>query len=402
MGEPHDVAAIWYDPDAAAAASARPDGGTGLFGEPEPQRRFAFTGLLEAADTALGASAAPLIKGLLDQGTMSILYGESNSGKTFVAMDIAYHIAAGRRWGGMRTEQMAVVYVAAEGGSGARKRAAALVARYGRDDVPFHLLLSPVNLLRADADLQPLVASIREIGVPVGLIVIDTLSRAMAGGDENASTDMGALVRHLDVLRAATRAHVLAVHHSGKDRAKGARGHSLLRAATDTEIEIADRVLSVTKQRDLDGSFSTGFALDVMTLGVDADGDPVTSCTVRLVRREAGEVVAPSVAEDRVLTALDACLAGAADESKGVPLAEIAMQMGGGADKMSVEKVRFHIRALIAKRQIVRCAHGRYGRNGQFVRSETEENGPSVSVPKRISVERTEENGGRNGGSVFL
>src|SRR5690606_1496170 len=119
----------------------------------------------------------------------------------------------------------------------------------------------------------------------VGLIVVDTLSRALAGGDENASTDMGALVRNVDALRRKVRAHIMLVHHSGKDRAKGARGHSLLRAATDTEIEISKGEIVVTKQRDIDGSFSRGFVLEPVEIGRDAEGDPVTSCTIRLVSK---------------------------------------------------------------------------------------------------------------------
>ncbi|MGO7204046.1 AAA family ATPase, partial [Rhizobium ruizarguesonis] len=35
-----------------------------------------------------------LIKGLLDRGAMSVVYGPSNSGKTFFSLDVAFHVAA--------------------------------------------------------------------------------------------------------------------------------------------------------------------------------------------------------------------------------------------------------------------------------------------------------------------
>ena len=54
------------------------------------------------------------------------------------------------------------------------------------------------------------------------IIEIDTLSRIMAGGDENNAADMTALIRNIDTLRAATGAHVVLVHHTGKDTARGA------------------------------------------------------------------------------------------------------------------------------------------------------------------------------------
>jgi RecA-family ATPase len=84
----------------------------------------------------------------------------------------------------------------------------------------------------------------RQTDKRVVLVVIDTLARAMAGGNENASEDMGAFVRNVDRVRSATSAHTMIVHHSGKNKAAGARGHSSLRAATDTEIEIDQRIVT--------------------------------------------------------------------------------------------------------------------------------------------------------------
>jgi len=290
---------LWFDGDAADRVQKEfgAEGqGTNRFLE-GPKQRFTFEPLDQVAETALTMTAAPLVKGLLDQGAMSILYGESNVGKTFVATDLARAIAAGAPWGGMRTTPVRVVYVAAEGGHGARKRAAALFAKYGSTP-DFLFLLFPVNLLDPAADIGPLIEALRGAG-GVGLVVLDTLSRIMAGGDENSSVDMGALVRHLDAIRAAVSCHVLVVHHTGKDTARGARGHSLLRAATDTEIEVSEGRIAVTKQRDLDKTWVSGFDLNVVTLGVDSDGDPVTSCTVSL--RDAAKPAAPDSDKARAL-----------------------------------------------------------------------------------------------------
>ena len=76
----------------------------------------------------------------------------------------------------------------------------------------------------------------------------------------------------------------LIVHHTGKDRSKGARGHSSLRAALDTEIELKVdglvRVASVTKQRDMESGKKVAFTLEVVELGLDNDLEAVTSCVV--------------------------------------------------------------------------------------------------------------------------
>lgn len=238
-----------------------------------------------AASTALDQDSDPLIEGLLDRLALSVWYGDSNAGKTFVMLDAAWHIAAGKAWATMPVRQGAVAYVAAEGGRGILKRVRALHDRYPEaGDVPLFIIPCPVDLLHHGADLNPLVAQIREIareaGCNVELIVIDTLSRAMAGGNENDSADMGIFVGHLDAMRNAIGAHVAVIHHTGKDKAKGARGHSLLRAATDTEVEIDSRRITVTKQRDMEGDLALSFTLRAARLGVARNGRAVTSCTL--------------------------------------------------------------------------------------------------------------------------
>jgi hypothetical protein len=121
----------------------------------------------------------------------------------------------------------------------------------------------------------------------VKLIVVDTLSRSMAGGNENSPEDMTRFIGNCDKMRNMTGAHVAIVHHSGKDKAAGARGHSSLRAATDTEIELdydentGMRTAKATKQRDMETGALFSFKLNVVDLGKDEDGDVVTTCTVK-------------------------------------------------------------------------------------------------------------------------
>lgn len=237
---------------------------------------------------------AYLVKGLLDVGTMSVVYGPSNSGKTFWTIDLAYHVAIGAPWRGRRVIQATVLYLAAEGGRGVINRVAALKQSHGVLDVPLAVKRAGLDLLHDQADLQHIVDLSAEVRVRLPeaphLIVIDTLSRVMAGGDENSAADMTALIRNIDAIRATTGAHILTVHHTGKDAARGARGHSSLRAATDTEIEIANedgaRAAMVTKQRDHNGGETFAFDLKSITLGQDSDGDDVTSCVVEVTDAE--------------------------------------------------------------------------------------------------------------------
>jgi len=249
--------------------------------------------LIWFGDVVPSLDASDIVEDVICDAQMSVVYGESNCGKTFFASDMALHLATGTPWRGKAVEAGGVIYVAAEGGFGIRNRVAAYRQhkRFDGVEVPFGIVPSSVNLLDPKADTPRLIALIQQaadqVAVPIRLVVIDTLSRAMAGGNENSPEDMGALVINGDKIRQATGAHLMFVHHSGKDLAAGARGHSLLRAATDTEIEVSRQegadhsVARVMKQREMPVEGEFGFALDVVELGLNRRGKVVTSCVVR-------------------------------------------------------------------------------------------------------------------------
>lgn len=232
-----------------------------------------------------------LVEGLLTPGDASVVYGKSNVGKSFWTLDLSAHIATCTSYRGtMSVEGGGAVYVTLEGQRAFRNRLQALhVSGRLRPGAPLYVVMSPVNLLEA-TDPKELIAAVQrvtaEARVPIRLIVIDTLSRAMPGGDECSGKDMTAAVRAVDEIRSSTGAHVMLVHHCGKDEARGARGHSSLRAAIDTEIEIirppgSDVILaSVTKQRDLEKVSLMPFSLVPRVLGSTKKGKPITSCTV--------------------------------------------------------------------------------------------------------------------------
>jgi hypothetical protein len=239
---------------------------------PGPQR-------LAALASAATGPAPYLIKNLLQRGSHAVLYGAPGEGKTFVALDLAYHVAAGREWQGQRVAQGLALYLAYEGVGGLSRRGAALMAHYGNADVPLYVMPADFNL-REKPGRQELAAVIAGLPEKPALIVIDTLARAMKGGDENSAQDMGALNDAVAALIHATGACVLLIHHSGKNKASGARGSSALLGAVDTEIEVADNAITPTKQRDVEMIDPIGFSLHPIMLGMDEDGDEITSCVV--------------------------------------------------------------------------------------------------------------------------
>ena len=92
---------------------------------------------------------------------------------------------------------------------------------------------------------------------------------------------MGNLVKHLDKIRHTLKTHLCIIHHSGKDLAKGARGHSLLRAATDTELEVANHVIRARKQRDMEEGIPIAFELITVDLGENKYHKIITTCVMQ-------------------------------------------------------------------------------------------------------------------------
>lgn len=331
---------------------------------PAPTRAVGlhYISLDAGADRALTHNAEPLIVGLLDCGAMSVVYGESNSGKSFTEMDKDFHIAAGLPWAGRKVKQGAVVWVAAEGGNGVYKRLAALRLHYKQPSVPFFVIPCPVDLRHTDADLKPMVDLIRKIEADsrqkVVKVTIDTLSRVMAGGDENSNVDMGILVHHFDHIRSSTMSHLAVIHHSGKDKARGARGHTALRAATDTEIEVDNKVMTATKQRDLEGGAALRFRLTPIRIGVDMRGNEVTSCYVEVGAE--GDLTSHVVDLDGETAAFADCLFTELEKSLAIDNIEgkifetkfaikCATTINSGGMLMSIDARRHHVDRMLLK-----------------------------------------------------
>lgn len=197
-----------------------------------------------------------LVEGVLPVGAPAVLFGPSNSYKTFCALDLGMCVATGINWHGRTVKQAQVVYVAGEGFYGYVKRIAAWKEEHVRAGMPFFLFDNTVRMLDVN-DVDAFIQQIHEAGVKPGLVVLDTLSRAFVGGDENSQRDMAAFVAAVDRIRREFGATVLVVHHSGKEGSQE-RGSSVLRCDFDVMMKVsanrkARRVeIQCVKMRDFD------------------------------------------------------------------------------------------------------------------------------------------------------
>ena len=222
-----------------------------------------------------------VVKGILGRGSYAELFGAPGEGKTFAALSIAYAVAQGREWMGHKVNGGLVLYIPYEGGGGLVKRVQALVQRYG--DAPrFRVVVNPDYNLR---ELSGRRALAEDMAAALGdekpvLIIFDTFARAMANGDENAAVDVSAFNAAVAALIEKTGTTVLLIHHSGKDRSKGARGSSALLGALDTELEATGGAIHSRKQRDWELAPPIGFNLVPVVVGEDEDHEPIVSCVI--------------------------------------------------------------------------------------------------------------------------
>lgn len=260
-------------------------------GHGQPTGRVLDYVLATDLDSDSAEIADELIEGLLTRQSMAVIYGDSNSGKTFLAIDIGGAVARGGQWMGRNVDGGMVVYLATESPQSVRNRLRAYQRHVGEPVHNFVIVNSPVNLFEAGADTRAVIDLIRAVesehGAKCELVIGDTLARMSAGANENSGEDMTLVLRNLDRIKDEAQATVLLIHHTGKDAAKGMRGWSGLRAAVDTELEVtADevtgvRTLEVTKQRDMGGKGDRiGFRLDTVVMGRGKWGAELTSCVV--------------------------------------------------------------------------------------------------------------------------
>ena len=265
----------WIDPAIADDFQALPDpppetGEVGRF-KVIPESQF-----LE------GKPPGWIVKGLVPDADIAVVFGESGSGKSFFVFDLVCSVARGVTWRGKRVRQGRVIYIAAEGASHFRTRIQAYKTHHGVDELDLGVIPAAPNLLKAP-DVKELIQAIKEFG-PALLIVVDTLAQTTAGANENSGEDMGKALEHCKAIRRATGVVVMLVHHAGKDVAKGARGWSGIKAAADAEIEISRngeaREATISKLKDgVDGE-RFAFRLNTVAVGEDEDGDQGTSCVV--------------------------------------------------------------------------------------------------------------------------
>ena len=223
--------------------------------------------------------AEAFIEDFLYPGQFSLLYGPSSIGKSIFSIDMLVRASLGLSWAGRQTKPIDVLWLPTENPVEFQHRLNACLSvhsslskgdekhwfteaqfQLANDQTAARMELIAQHLKRNERGRQQ-------------VIQIDTLSQAIPGLDENAASVMSQVIFNIRyLLSMLPDAHVMLVHHSGKHKERGARGHSSLSAAADTEIAMFGKKIHVTKQRSGPKDANVNFALKKVEFA-DSNGE---------------------------------------------------------------------------------------------------------------------------------
>ena len=181
-----------------------------------------------------------LVADVVEKQKVMSIFGKPKSGKSFIAISLAAHIASGQNFYGHACKKAPVLYVCGEGKNGVTRRMLALQERFKlikgsalytsnrgsriNDTKEYELLNEEVELIhKAEGE--------------VGMIIFDTFQRNFMG-NENSAEDVGNFINVIDNLIYDYDCSVCIVHHSGHNNNERARGSSVIAASLDYEFKV--------------------------------------------------------------------------------------------------------------------------------------------------------------------
>lgn len=256
-----------------------------------------------------------LVKNLIAEAEIAMVAGASQSGKSFLTIDLAMAISRGESWFDHKTAHGGIIYQAGEDPTGIRRKRIPAYRKHFNvsmsDDIPFVLLTGPLNLWNADASVDNFIEECRhwasKMSTPLKAIFIDTFAKAATGSDENSVKEIGAVLARAERIRDVLGASIILVDHmnSHGDKVRGvtsktANVDSILVCRMATlpgekrgEVSAAldednRKIREMTNDMKYGGKIKNGeamrqplrFVLRAVEIGRDEDGDAITSCIV--------------------------------------------------------------------------------------------------------------------------
>jgi AAA domain len=246
------------------------------------------------------AEASWLVKNLLPEVGTALLSGQWGLYKSFALLDLGASVITGNPFAGHRVVRRGGVLVFAAEGAGTfpkRLKGLAQCGKLPEEPQPF-AWKSTVPPLLASGTSAELERQTREVekrmveswNVPLVLIAVDTLVAAAGFKDESSAAEAQAALNVLNGLAKRFQCCVLGIDHFGKVVETGTRGSSAKEGAVDAVLallgdrklsgEVSNTRMAIRKLRDGESGKEISFEARVLKLGIDRDGDPITTRTI--------------------------------------------------------------------------------------------------------------------------
>lgn len=222
-----------------------------------------------------------LLDGLIKRGGFAQLHGKEGTWKSFAALNWALSVAAGVDWAhGRATEQGNVVYIIGEGVEEFWPRVEAWLLYHNlhEDAIMDHIRFVPeaVQLVEKE-QLAAFIQGVHEsLAEPPKLTVVDTLSRAIVGVNENLPEFMTQVIAAVQKIQIETGGAVLVLHHTPYNEERG-RGSTALPGALDTIIGIKGKNLERMSAQLYCAKQKNSAEFDPMTIQLKEVGDSLVA-----------------------------------------------------------------------------------------------------------------------------
>lgn len=239
-----------------------------------------------------------LIEGMIPKRSYVLAYGRRGAAKSFFGIHVANTGACGGRFFGQACERFGTIYCVGEKKSRFGKRVKAWRIASGRDRLAVQYVWRAPNLLD-EASVSEFIAFVNALrpefearGAPLGMIVLDTLVRAIGGANDSDFEVAGKATEAIQRIVDECGVTVMPLHHMAKSKeADTARGAGIWEDAADAIVRIERpegedlRRVQLTKQSDEADGLEWAFKLDIVEVGFSPKGRTITSCVV--VQQEA-------------------------------------------------------------------------------------------------------------------
>jgi RecA-family ATPase len=277
----------------------------------EPDKSYGFTDLRTLRQKR--DNVRWLVKKFIPLDSITYVFGDSGTYKSFVVIDAGLHVATGKQWLDQKTAAGPVIYIAGEGHGGLGRRVEAWCHNHNIPEdqfVPFYVSDHAIMMDNPGA-VKACVKNIEGmLGQNPACVIIDTMA-ANRSTEENSTTDGGAFLRLTNDLRRHFGCAVVIVHHTGHKDKHRMRGAYALHAGADAvyrmqrvkDDDYGAHLAASDKMKDAETTPDIFFDMHVISLGLDDDGDEVTSLVACYNR---AYEFAKRAMENEVLTLIDA------------------------------------------------------------------------------------------------